>query len=253
MRLLRLISLVLVLLVAVSCAKKQAVKQAQQGPYDPEETFRRANELVERKFYNDARREFELIKGRDNTLKYAPLAHLRVADTYMREKEPEAAIDEYRKFLEIYPGHKYASYAQFQIGMIYFGQIEDYERGQDAASRALEEFEKLLALYPRNPYRESLKFYMQKCHEILADHAFMVGKFYFKKKAYRPAIERILDAIERYPDRNAEEAYYTLAVSFLRLGDRDEAQLYYGQLTEKYPEGELARKAKKEFDRSVRK
>ena len=35
----------------------------------------------------------------DLTKKYAPLAQLRIADTYIQEEEPDRAVDEYKRFI----------------------------------------------------------------------------------------------------------------------------------------------------------
>lgn len=249
MRKISLIALSLALLLGASCAKKVEIKPP--TAFDPEAAFKKANQLMDKKQYEAARREFEVIKSRDAEMKYAPLAHLRVADTYILEKEYDAAIDEYRRFLEFYPAHKYASYAQFQIGMIYFDQIEDAERGQDAARRAIEEFEKLNRIYPRNPYRESLVYYMDKARDTIAEHIFLVANFYFKRKAYGPAINRYLEVLERFPDfKKKEEALYRLSVSYSRTGNRQSAREYLDRLLTEYPDSQFAEEAKKEIARS---
>lgn len=239
----------LILLLSASCSKKAEVKPSAE--FDPEASFARANQLIEKKQYEEARRELEIIRGRDTSLKYAPLAYLRLADTYILEKEYEQALDQYRGFQSFYPAHKYASYAQFQMGMTYFEQIGDAERGQDAARRALAEFEKLNRIYPRNPYRESVVYYIDKCKNILAEHVFIVGNFYFKKKSYESAIGRYLQLIEEYPDfKKMDEAFFRLAVSYMKTGEDEKARKYVDMLLNEYPDSKLAEKAKKELARS---
>jgi outer membrane protein assembly factor BamD len=248
MRKIALIALSLVLVFAASCGKKEQLRTAPMGAYDPDAAFGRANELLDKKQYSAARREFEIIKGKDRERKYAPLAHLRIADTYILEKEYDPAIVEYRKFIEFYPDHKYASYAQYKIGMIYFDQIEDAERGQDAARKALEEFEKLTDRYPRNPYRETLVYYVEKCRDIISEHILLVGNFYFKKKAYEAAADRYLEVLDDFPDfRKKEEVFYWLALSFARMGEAEKARRYLERLKTEYPGSKLAEKAEKEL------
>ncbi|MEJ2315144.1 MAG: outer membrane protein assembly factor BamD [Nitrospirota bacterium] len=244
-----LAALALIVMLAASCAKKAEVKPP--AAYDPEEAFRKANALIEKSQYDEARRELQKIESSDTTMTYAPLARLRIADTYVLEKEPDTAVSEFRKFLELYPAHKYAPYAQYQIGMVYFNQMEDAERGQDAARKALAEFEKLNRLYPRNPYRESLAYYIEAARSTIAEHVYLVGTFYFKKGSYRAAINRYLQLLDEYPDfTGKEEVLYRISVGYARAGDPESARKYLDRLLSEYPDSELAKKAEKELAKS---
>ncbi len=162
-----------------SCSGKAPLKPA--GSFDAETYFAKANKLIETKDYKEARELLLEIKNRDLTKKYAPLAQLRIADSYVKEEDTDNAVAEYRKFLEIYPDHRHAAYAQYQIAMVYFNQIEGPERGYSGAARALAEFEKLRKDFPRNPYKDVIALRIEKCRSIIADYEFMVGEFYMKK------------------------------------------------------------------------
>ena len=242
--------LLMAILLLASCAKKIPPME----PLDPEKAFKEANENIEKKRYQEARRILGDIRRRDTTMQYAPLAQLRIADSHMEEDEPELAAEEYRQFLEEQPRHKYASYAQYRIGMIYYELIIGPDRGFDAAVRALEEFQKLMDLYPRNPYRESSLLKLERCREIIAENEFMVGDFYFKKKAYLGAIERFTDLLDDFPMyQNRDEVYYRLAVSTKALGKDDMADYYTRMLREAYPESALIGKIQKEFNKIMSK
>ncbi|MDA8171288.1 MAG: outer membrane protein assembly factor BamD [Nitrospiraceae bacterium] len=229
-----------------ACAKKQTVRP--EGPYNAEASFAKANALFENKDYDKAQKLFERIKAKDTTGLVAPLAELRIADTYQKKDEPDSAIDEYRKFLQVYPDHKFASYAQYQIAVIYFSQIEGYDRGFGAAKKALQEFETLRDLYPRNPYKDSVSMHISRCRYIMASYEFMVGDFYYKKKAYRGALGRFEGILANYPDfRRTAEVLYLAANSAKALGYKDKAGLYLDQLQRQYPESLFAARARKEL------
>lgn len=236
--------LIVAALLAASCAKKVPPPVS----LEPSERFEQANRLFEKKNFEEARRTFEEVKLKDARQGYAPLAQLRIADTYVREEDPELAVDEYREFLRDYPTHKYASYAQYQIGMVYFNLIKGPERGYGAAVRAIEAFESLNSLYPRNPYREDVKRRIEQAGEVIADHEFMVGDFYFRKGAYRGAIGRLEPLLEDFPDYEAgDEALYRLAVSHMALGEAEKARQYLDALKQKYPASPLIEKAREKF------
>ncbi len=241
----KLAFLLLSLLLVFSCSKK--VTKPEEA-FDAEKVFATANEQMGRKEYEEARTSFLEIKSRDLTKKYAPLAQLRIADTYIQEEEPDRAVDEYKRFLEIYPEHKYASYAQYQVAMIYFNQIESSERGYGAASKALEEFEKLKQMFPRNPYRDILEVRIEKCKDILADYEFVVGTFYYNKGSYDAAIKRFRVLLEKFPGFKKEpDVLYSLAMAYKKHGEKDKAAEYFKLLIEKYPNNNLAPEAKKEL------
>ncbi|HXX57874.1 MAG TPA: outer membrane protein assembly factor BamD [Thermodesulfovibrionales bacterium] len=239
-------ALVLLLLVTLSCSGKKEIKPEEQ--FDPERSLARANELIENKNYEEARKILLEVKNRDVTKKYAPIAQLRIADSYTKEDEVDLAVAEYKSFLEIYPDHKNAPYAQYQIAMAYFGQIAGPDQGYGAAAKALEEFEKLKRLYPRNPYREVVDIKIETCRNTMADYEFLVGEYYFKKASYGAALGRLEGLLSKFPEYKKEPiVLYHIALCYKNIGNKDKATEYLNRLVEKYPNDALAKDAKKEI------
>lgn len=241
----RTAALLLCALVLASCGKDVP----EPSLYDPEEAFAEANENFTDKQYEEARRGFQELRRKDTTGDYVPLAQLRIADSYFEEKEHELAVQEYRRFLDDYPRHKYASYAQHQVGQAYYRLILGPDRGFGYAVRALEEFEKLMADYPRNPYRETVQIKIERCREILADHEFLVADFYFKRDAHRGTLDRLLGLMRDFPEyRGMDEVLYRVAVSYKALGKDAEADEYLDRLRERYPDSSLIEEAEEDFE-----
>lgn len=229
-----------------SCSGKKEIKT--EEVFDAEKSFSRAGELIDKKEYEEARRVLLEVKNRDLTKKYAPYAQLKIADSYAKEEEYDLAVEEYKKFLEIYPAHKDAAYAQFQIATAYFTQIESYERGFGAAKKALEEFEKLKRMFPRNPYREVVELRIEKCKNTMADYEFAVAEFYFGKGSCNAALGRYQQVISTFPEYNKGAlVLFHMAMCHKRLGDTVKAAEYLNRLIEKYPDDRLVKEAKKEF------
>jgi len=249
----KLLSVLIIAVLIASCAGKSA-KQAVPEEYNAERSFEKANKLIDNKDYEEGRALLIEIKNRDLTKKLAPLAQLRIADSYVKEGEPELAVAEYRKFLEIYPDHQNASYAQYQIAMVYFNQIESPERGYGGAEKALAEFEKLKKDFPRNPYKDVVDVRIEKCRTIMADYEYLVGEFYMKKGSYHAAIDRYEGLLKKYPDYPKEErVLLNLGVSYGKIGQRDKAEAYLNKLLEKYPSSPLTNDAKTELASWARK
>jgi outer membrane protein assembly factor BamD len=231
----------------ISCSGKSAVKPPEK--FDSEKSFETANALLEKKDYEKARAIFFEIKNRDFTKKFAPLAHLRIADSYVNEEEFELAVAEYNRFLEAYPDHQYAPYAQYQIAMMYFNQIESPERGYGGAAKALEELGKLKKMFPRNPYKDIIEVRIEQCRNIIAEYEYLVGEFYYNKGSYNAAIGRFEGLLKKYPDykKLADVLYYT-GMSYKKLNQKEMASEYLTRLIETYPESKPAPDAMKELD-----
>ncbi len=238
------IYLIIILSFFFSSCGKKAVKRDEV--FDAEKFLARADKLISDKEYQEARNILIEVKNRDASKKYAPTAHLKIADSYIKEEEIEQGIEEYRKFIELYPDNRFASYAQYQIAMAYFNQIESPDRGSGAAQKALKEFLLLKERYPRNPFKEAVELRIEKCKNVIADGEFLVAEFYYKKGSFNSAISRFKGLIERYPDyKRNDEVLFLLGRSYQGLKMKDKANEYFRMLLEKYPTSRFAAEAKK--------
>ncbi len=202
--------------------------------------------MINKKEYEEARKLLLEIKNRESAKEYAPLAQLKIADSYLKENEPQLAIVEYRKFIEIYPESTYAPYAQYSIAMAYFRQIDGAERGAGTAQKALEEFLKLEKMYPRHPYKEILPLRIQKCRNIIAEGELIIGKFYYKKGSYKAAVDRFEGIVKNYPDfKDLDETLYLLADSYKNLNMIDMTKQYVNLLKQKFPDSQFTKKAER--------
>lgn len=232
--------------IPISCSK-DVVK----GPYNSENYYKEALKLIDNKDYKEAREYLNEIKNRDETIEYAPLAQIKIAETHSLNDEPELAIEEYREFLRIFPSHKYTVYAQFQIASTYYDQIEGHDREYSAAGFAIDEFNKLQLTYPRNPYSDIIKVRISQCKDILANHENYVGEYYYKKGSYDSAISRYLFIIKNYPDfSEIQKIYYNIGLTYLEKNEdsaRASAKEYFKKAIELATDSKITNKAKKEL------
>lgn len=241
----RLLIIFLTVLALASCSKRVAPLAA---PFDPASDLKEANEKLEGRYFDAARRLLENIIRLDSSGEYAPLAQLRVADSYVMEDLPDLAVEEFDEFLKIYPRHKYASYALYQTGMVYFRLIKGPDRGFSYAIKSLSAFERLNSEYPRNPYREESLLKIEQCHAILAEHEYMVGQFYFNKAACKGAVGRFEGVLQDFPEYSGKaRMLYQLAVCYEKLGMKDRSASTLNDLSSQFPASGYHKKAMEEI------
>ena len=86
--------------------------------------------------------------------------------------------------------------------------------------------------------------------DSLAEHEFIVGKFYYKRKKWTAAAERFQNVLERYgryPER--DKILYYLGRARILEGKETEGLLYLNQLLSEYPQGEWEESARKYLER----
>ena len=242
--LMKYLSLALLLLAAGCSSTGDA--PGLRGPVDVVPIFSKANDEAEAGRYTDARQLFEEVKREDLTGEWAPIAQLRIADTYF-EDEPELAIEEYREFLSVYPRHKYAAYAMYRIAMVHYSQINGPDRGFGPANKAIDAFESLNAAHPRSPYRYDALMKIELAREVLAEHEFLVGDFYFQKGSCEGAVSRLATLREDYPDfTRTSGVLYRLALCYATLHKDDLSAEALSTLRATYPGSDLIADAEEE-------
>ena len=250
-------NLLVLVILSVACAFllascSGAAKKAE--PFDAEKLFKKANENLADKHMVVARQDLERIVRMDTTYEYAPLAQLRLGDSYMMDKDFELAIEEYGRFLDIYPRHKYAAYAQYQVGLAYFSMIKGPDKGWGAAMNALDAFMFLQERYPRNPYREDVDVKIAECRRIIAEHERLVGEFYYKRGACIGAVDRLEGLVRDFPEYADEPSVLMqLSVCYWKIERPEDSDASLERLRALYPDSKYVGKALKQIKKLEKK
>ena len=133
-----------------------------------------------------------------------PQAYIRLGNAYARQKQYDKAVDSYEKALALNPRSGMTVYPA--LGAAYFNR-KQYEQ-------ALGYFRKSLEFSPD----DSLRHYD-------------IGNVYLQLDKYDLAIEAYLEAIAN--STVFEEAYYNLAICYIRTGQRAKAREIYAWLQDK--------------------
>ncbi len=131
--------------------------------------------------------------------KLAILAELKIADARYKLEEYDEAILAYEEFEHLHPRNEAIPYVVYRIGLCYFDQIATPDRDQVSAEKALATFKRLRTQFPDSPHAEEAEKKMKHCLTSMAAHELYVGKFYYKTKHYKAALDRLTQAVDKFP------------------------------------------------------
>jgi len=166
---------------------------------------------------------------------WAPKSALMAAYSYYSQDYYLDSIAELERFKKVYPKHKDLDYANYLLAICYYEQIVDEKKDLNSIKNAKAHFNFLISNYPNSEYSLDAEFKIDYIDEILASKEMYVGRYYFNKKKWIPAINRFRTVIDDY-DRTiyVEEALYRLVEIYYTLGLNQEAQKYASVLGYNY-------------------
>ncbi len=170
-----------------------------------EELAESGMDLYDRGKYDKALEAFTKLKEGYPFSRFNSLAELKIADAHYHLKSYEEAIFAYREFQSLHPQNEAVPYVIYQVGRCYFDRIQSVDRDQKVARQALEVFLQLENQYPQSPYAKKAQAHIAECKRSLAGHEMYVGKFYFKSKKYKGALQRFEQVLNAYPNTGFEK------------------------------------------------
>ena len=179
---------------------------------------------------------------------YLAKAKLAIGDSYYKEGGMaglKQSIVEYKDFITFFPFLDEAPYAQMQIGMAHYRQMEKPDRDHAEAVQAEAEFQTFLEKYPNSPLVPQAEQRLRDTQEVLAEGNFRVARFYYIRGGYHAAGARLLELTNRYPlYSQADQANWMLGQIYEKTEHNDIAAQYYGRIVKDYPLSPLAGDAK---------
>ena len=176
---------------------------------------------------------------------YEPLVRLALADATYYLGDDLSLIEarsKYLDFVTLYADHPRAPYAQFQAGMCSVKQIYSASRDQTQTQVAIDDFKAIDDRWPKSPYARAARQFIGKGQDGLAEHEFIVGSFYFKKKAYQAATERFTGLLDKFPAYGQKDKiYYWLGRTLIDARSPDEGRVWLDQVLNQYPRSKYAK------------
>jgi len=244
------LSLVLALAAVLGACASSGPKKPPTGTPDPDKfLFDRGNENVTRKRWIVAREYYRQLVDSYPQSPYRADAKLGIGDTYIGEKSSESyvlAINEFREFLNFYPTHPRAHYAQYKLAMAHFYQMKDPMRDQTETRDAIKELQADVQRYPTGQLIGDAKQHLREAKDRLDSWEVGVAEHYYRIKWYPGAIGRLKPLLTTDPDfSRRDKAYFLLAASLEKVNRPAEALPYYERLVSEFEQSDYLEQAKK--------
>tara|TARA_B100001989_G_scaffold121915_1_gene85917 strand:- start:157 stop:1005 length:849 start_codon:yes stop_codon:yes gene_type:complete len=247
----------IVLILFASCSKETSRKsvikekslelQVQEAYKEGMEALNDGDVLYAAKKFNEA----EVLFPQAIT---APQSALMAAYSYYTQDYYGDAIAELQRFLRVYPSHKDLGYAYYLLAICYYEQIVDEKKDLQSIINAKENFNIILKNYSNTEYAIDAEFKIDLIDDILAAKEMYLGRYYFDRKKWIPAINRFREIIDSYDTTiYAEEALHRLVEVHYTIGLIDEAEKYAQLLGYNYQSSKWYENSYSLFDKTYEK
>ena len=238
----KIIFLLVLIIICSSCSKKSIKKsvinekslelQVLEAYEEGVEALEGGDVLFAAKKFNEA----EILFPQSQ---WAPNSALMAAYSYYTQDYYGDAIAELERFIRVYPSHKNLSYAHYLLGICYYEQIVDEKKDLESINKAKKKFEFIINNYPNTEYSIDADFKIDLINDILASKEMYIGRYYFDKKKWIPAIRRFRTVIDDYDTTiYTEEALHRLVEVHYTIGLIEEAEKYAQLLGYNYKSSE---------------
>jgi len=253
---LNIILLIISALLIFSCTKKIEKKSIiQEKSIDLQilETYKEAINELEAGDAIFAAKKFNEVEILFPQSEWAPKSTLMAAYAYYAQDYYFDTIEELKIFLKKYPNHKDVDYAYYLMGMAYYEQIVDEKKDLNSILMAKKQFEKVVNDFPETDYALDAKFKLDLIADLLAAKEMYLGRYYFEKKKWIPAINRFNNIVKKY-DKTiyVQEALHRLVEVYYTIGLIDEAKKYANLLGYNYQSSEWYEMSYSVFDKKYK-
>ena len=184
----------------------------------------------------------------------APQSALMAAYSYYTQDYYGDAIAELKRFLKVYPAHKDLGYVYYMLAICYYEQIVDEKKDLQSIINAKENFNIIIKNYPNSEYAIDAEFKIDLIDDILAAKEMYLGRYYYDRKKWIPAINRFREIIDNYDTTiYAEEALHRLVEVHYTIGLIDEAEKYAQLLGYNYQSSKWYENSYSLFDKTYKK
>ena len=141
---------------------------------------------------------------------------LAIGESYYLSKDYVNAVVYFEDFLFNYPEAPESERVQYLLIDSYMKVAPDAYRDQTYTYKAIDKAKEFLNRYPNSAYADRVLEVLERAEKRLADHEYLVGKFYEDYGYYYSASLRYRDLLINYPEQVSQaEVFYRYIKSLL--------------------------------------
>ena len=221
----KIISSLLLIVLLVSCSKKEPEINIPADQDKSFEIYKEAVEAMNRGDYFYASKKFLEAEPILPKIEFSAKASLMSSYClYLINFYPEATAN-LERFINQYPADKNVAYAHYLIAIVLYEQILDEKKDINPLIQSKEKIEFFLKNFPDTEYALDLKFKMDLINNQLAAKEMYVAKYYIATQKWIPAINRLKIIVEDFSETVfIEEALHRLVEVYYTVGLENEAK-----------------------------
>ena len=250
------LNLILIVFLCISCSKKIEKKSViNENSLDLQvfEAYKEGIKSLEAGDVLFAAKKFNEVEIMYPQSTWAPKSALMAAYSYYIQDYYGDAVAELIRFQKVYPKHKNLDYSYYLLALCYYEQIVDEKKDLQAIINAKNTFNILLKNYPKTEYSIDADFKLDLINDILASKEMYIGRYYFSRKKWIPAINRFRAVVDEYETTiYVEEALHRLVEVYFILGLKEESQKYASLLGYNYKSSQWYKKTYSVFNKNYK-
>ena len=253
----KLIYFILILSLFISCSKQELKKSGiNEISLDMQvlEAYKEGLVSLEQGDVLFAAKKFNEVEILFPQSKWAPKSALMAAYSYYKQDYYGDAIAELTRFKRIYSKDKNIDYANYLLALCHYEQIVDEKKDLNSIIEAKKNFEFVIKNFPNTEYALDAEFKIELIYDTLASKEMYVGRYYFEKKKWIPAINRFRVVVDEYDQTiYIEEALHRLVEIYYVLGLKAESEKYAKVLGYNYGSSKWYEKSYSVFNKDYEK
>ena len=238
MKIIRIICLLVIIFFFASCtkeAKKEIVIKEKSLDLQVIEVYNEGLKALEEGDVLFAAKKFNEAEILFPQSDWAPNSALMAAYAYYTQDYYSDVTAEIKRFIRVYPKSKNLDYAYYLLAITYYEQIVDEKKDLQSILNAKNNFEIVIKKFPNTEYALDAEFKINLISDILASKEMYIGRYYFDRKKWIPAINRFKTVVDEYETTiYAEEALHRLVEIYYIIGLKNEAKKYANLLGYNY-------------------